>query len=152
MRRGFTVVELIIVVFIVAILALLIFGGVGGCSATGKSFYNVKDSGDYEVIKTYTFVENDQTSKRVDLRPVDGKGRPWGPAITVVCDDDWMAGVSNSATLYSQFQAGKIYKVSTVGFRREGWYACFPIVVSVVLMDDMIGLKRPAKAEADTIP
>lgn len=127
-RNGFTLVELLVVVAIIAIVAFLIIGGIKGCSG-GSSYYSTQNTGVFHCVKTYTFTtggETSTTSKRVDLKPEAG-----GMTITLVCDDDWQAGISNSATLFAQFEEGKWYKVTYVGFRREGWYSYFPTVKSV---------------------
>lgn len=124
-RNGLTLIELIVVVAILAILCGVLFVGLGG-----TNYYRQANSGTYECVKTYTYTsgssDSASTQKRVDLRPVGG-----GPVETVICDDSVWAGVSNSATLYAQFEAGKTYDVTTVGYRREGFVSVFPTVTSV---------------------
>lgn len=128
-RKGFTLIELIVVLAILAILAALIFGGSGGCSS---GYYKQKTIGVYQCVKTYTVNNTEtQTHKRVDLRPQNG-----GAVETFVCDDDVWAGVTNSATLYAQFEPGKWYSVSSVGYRQEGLAAIFPQITSVSQAQD----------------
>jgi len=137
-RRGFTLVELLVVIAIIGILVALIiplvsriFGG-----PTGTGYYGTHNSGVYECVKTYVVFD----SKRVDLRPV-----PSGPVETFIVDDDWSAGVRNSATLYAQFETGLFYQVESVGFRREGFNDCFPLVTSVVEVE----LEEPEPPEIE---
>jgi competence protein ComGC len=122
-RKGITLIEVLTIVAVIAILLALL------CTAVGRNDYG-KDSektGTFICVKTYTVnVSEDQSSKRVDLRPVDGGGN-----VTFECNDSWRAGISNSATIYAQFEAGHTYKVTTRGHRTEGWWATFPLVISV---------------------
>ena len=125
-RKGkFTLIELLIVVSILVILGSLI--GVGWNGFTG--YYNQTQNGKFHCVKTYTVTkggDSPHTEKRVDLRPLEG-----GSVETFICADNWRLGVSNSATIYGQFEPGRAYYVRSVGFRREGWYAAFPTVVEV---------------------
>ena len=125
-RNGLTLIELLILVAIVAVLVGLVLNS----GVVGTSYYKQTQSGTYECVKTYTYTggssDSQTTQKRVDLRPVGG-----GPVETVICDDSVWAGVSNSATLFAQFEAGKTYDVTTVGYRREGFWSAFPTVTSV---------------------
>lgn len=130
MRKGFTLIELLVCIAIVAILAFMVVGGIKGCSSsgpTGQSYYNTTQSNTFVCVKTYTVSDGeDSSSKRVDLRPKEG-----GTVVTMECDDSFRAGISNSATLYAQFEPGKEYEVGYIGFRKEGWMGYFPIVKSV---------------------
>lgn len=123
-RSGATLIEVLVIVAIIAILIGLVFS-VGGC---GNDYSKSSEkTGTYICVKTYTVnVSENKSSKRVDLRPVNG-----GNVETFECDDSWRAGVSNSATLYAQFEAGRTYTVTSRGVRTEGWWATFPLVVSV---------------------
>ena len=133
-RKGVTLVELLIAVLIIVILGAMIVGAVGGCRAkgpTGQSFYDTETTSVFRCVKTYTSVSgggetSTTTSKRVDLKPEGG-----GPTITICCDDDWQAGIDNSATLFAQFEQGGWYEIEYIGFRKEGYYSYFPLVKSV---------------------
>lgn len=123
-RSGMTLIEVLVIVAILAILVALCFAAGGGCQSYSK---DTQKTGTYVCVKTYTVASGESsTSKRVDLRPIEG-----GNAVTFECDDSWRADVYNSATLYAQFEAGKTYTVTTVGRRREGHFALFPLVTSV---------------------
>jgi prepilin-type N-terminal cleavage/methylation domain-containing protein len=135
-RQAFTLVELLIVVAILVILVVMIAGGVGlffaKDPATGKSYYNTTGTGVYQCVKTYTVADGESTtSKRVDLRSSDG-----GSVETMACDDDFRGGIHNSASTYAQFEDGRWYNVSYIGFRKEGWHSFFPLVTSVSTADD----------------
>ena len=111
-RKAFTLIELLVVVAIIAILFMMICAGAGGCSM-GTGYYSQKQTGVFQCVKTYTVnVDESSSSKRVDLRPQSG-----GSVETMRCDDDFMAGIYNSATIYAQFEAGKWYSVPSIGFR-----------------------------------
>lgn len=130
-RNGFTLVELLVVLAILAILVALIVPAITALlqrGEDGEPYYDTHNTGTYVCVKTYTVNESEtSTSKRVDVRPVEG-----GMVETFACDDDWRAGIKNSATLYAQFQAERCYEITTVGFRKEGYHSRFPLVVSVV--------------------
>lgn len=131
-RKGFTLIELLVVFCIIGVFVALIFGAVGGCRSGG--YYSTEQTGVFQCVKTYTYTtggEGVDTSKRVDMRPEGG-----GSVETFVCDDDMIIGVYNSARLYAQFEAGKWYRVTTVGTRREGWYSYYPTVTAVVETPD----------------
>ena len=136
-RNAFTLVELLICVAIIAILGGILFGAIGGCSkdpATGKSYYDVENTGVYRCVKTYTKSGGDDEadSKRVDLAPAGG-----GKNVTMECDDSYRADIDNSGELYAQFEKGKWYKVKSVGFRKTGnWNSFFPLVKSVEEVPD----------------
>lgn len=126
-RSAFTLVELLIVVAIVGVLLMLIVPLVGGIRGCTGGYYSKEETANYRCVKTYTVqVGEDTSSKRVDLEPENG-----GAIITMACDDDFAAGISNSATLYAQFEADRWYRVHSIGYRQEGWYALFPVVKSV---------------------
>lgn len=123
-RSGITLIEVLVIVAIIAILLGLCLAAGGGCQSYSK---DTQKTSTYVCVKTYTVVvAENKSSKRVDLRPIEG-----GSVETFECDDSWIAGVSNSATLYAQFEAGKTYTVTTVGRRREGVFALFPLVTAV---------------------
>lgn len=122
-RKAFTLVELLIVIAIVGVVLGLIVGAMGGCN--GAAYYSQSDSGTYQCVKTYTVNTESSSSKRVDLRPAGG-----GPVQTVVCDDNLILGVRNSAELYAQFESGRWYSVSTTGTRNTFW-SHFPTVTAV---------------------
>lgn len=134
-RQAFTLVELLVVIAILAILVVIICGGMGLFLAkdpsTGKSYYSTTGTGVFQCVKTYTVVDGENsTSKRVDLRPQ-------GESVeTMTCDDDFRGGIYNSASIYAQFEDGKWYNVSYIGFRKEGWYSFFPLVTSVTTAED----------------
>ena len=138
MRRGFTLIELILVIFIIVVMILVcagIFGG--GCRifdakdpVTGTGYYDLQNTGVFQCVKSYE-TGGDSSSKRVDLKPAEG-----GNNVTMCCDDSWRAGVNNSASIYAQFENEKWYSVTYIGFRREGWNSRFPLVVSVAVAED----------------
>lgn len=130
MRKGFTLVELLVVLAILGILLGLVTASMGGCR--GATYYTQTNSGVYQCVKTYTVNAGENaTSKRVDLRPKDG-----GTVQTFTVDDNFYVGVRNSATLYAQFEPGRWYTVDTVGSRQEGYYSFFPAVKSVMEVPD----------------
>lgn len=112
MKRAFTLVELLVVIAIVLILAALIVPLIGGgCSAdpnSGKMYYSVTHTENYQCVKTYTVAE----TRMVDLRPVNGETTSFE-----VVADNW-AGVYDASAVYSKFEAGKWYSVESVGFRQ----------------------------------
>ena len=142
-RNGFTLIELLVVLAICAILLCLLIGGIGGCKGgmgyndpvTGKGYYDdsLKMTNVYRCVKTYEVAAGESsTSKRVDMFKVDENGNDVGTALTFTCDDDFWASISNSGTLYAQFESGQFYSVSTIGFRSESLrFPRFPNVVSV---------------------
>lgn len=123
-RLGFTVVELLICIAIFAAFVAIVCGSVGGCSPTGKSWGNNVEKFTARCTDKYTYANGTadapHTSKRVDLRLKDGG------VLTITCDDDYFRGISNSATLYSEFEENKWYEITTIGWRREGWMNTFP--------------------------
>ena len=130
MKKAFTLVELLVVIAITCVLGSLLVGMVGGCASgpTGQSYHKTDRVDTFTCVKTYTVADGESsTSKRVDLRPIDG-----GTVVTMTCDDSFRAGISNSATLYAQFQPDKVYKVNYIGFRKEGYFGYFPLIKSVV--------------------
>ena len=126
-RKGFTVIELIVVVMIVLILASMIFSK-AGCTA----YYSQGQTGVYQCVKTYVMTMSEgESSKRVDLRPSHG-----GMVETMRVDDDVMMGQYNSATIYAQLEPGKWYNVTATGFRREGVMPLFPNITNVAEVPD----------------
>lgn len=115
-RKGFTVIELVVVVMIVLILAMMIVGK-SGCTG----YYSQTQTGVYQCVKTYTTMSEGESSKRVDLRPSGG-----GMVQTMRVDDDVIMGQYNSATIYAQFEQGKWYNITATGFRQEGMMSLFP--------------------------
>ena len=136
-RKGFTLVELLVIVAILVIVAALFAGVVGGCSMISGGYYDVQKSGTYICNKTYTYTPQKsegsaETQKRIDVQEVDpATGTPIGIVQTFSVNDDYMAGINNSATLFAQFQVRQVYKIDTIGTRREGFYSYFPLVKSV---------------------
>lgn len=128
-RTGMTVIELLIIAAILLILAGIVFSGCSGCT---PSYYSQTQSGDFQCVKTYTVMVNEgKSSKRVDLRPVGG-----GMVQTMNVDDSYMLGIFNSATLYAQFESGRWYRITSVGYRREGYFGFFPLVKEVKEIPD----------------
>ena len=146
-KKGFTLVELLVVIAILGILAALLLPMVGGCGAM-KGYYSQHNTGVYRCVKTYTVpIGEGDFSKRVDLEPQSG-----GPVETMTCDDDFPAGISNSATIYGQFEAGNWYSVESIGYRQEGWISYFPLVKTVNKVPDptqpAYDPNKPMRAEA----
>jgi len=139
MKRGFTLIELLVVITIIAILVSILVSTLQGCVGdpiTGKNFYSIEKTEIFRCVKTYTSVSGSgesaaKTSKRVDLKPASG-----GMVITMECNDDFWAGVNNSATVFAQFENGRWYEVDYVGFRRESsWRSRFPLIKSAYEVD-----------------
>lgn len=151
MRKGFTLVELLIVLMIFAIFVLIVAGLIYSISGS-VGYHAVGDTGIYRCVKTYTSQSGDReqivTNKRVDLKEIQD-GNEIGSVQTFNCDDNFFAGVRNSGTLYAQFEPGKFYKVTSVGYRREGWYSLFPLVKSVEEIPDptIKQLDNPIRSE-----
>lgn len=158
-RQGFTLIELLVILAILAIVVSLIAGVSGGFRpkdpVTGKSYYDVTNTKTYRCVKTYTMTSGGSddssasTSKRVDLKEIQNNEEV-GIVQTFVVDDDYWADVSNSATLYGQFENGKFYSVTTIGFRTEGWHGFFPLVKSVSELPNQMRMDNPFKAEVDS--
>jgi len=138
-KNGFTLVELLVVIAILAILVIMaigVCGGlIGGCAkdpTTGNGYYDTENTVVFRCVKTYTVADGESTtSKRVDLKREGGGG-----VETMTCDDNFMAGISNSATVYAQFEPDKWYEVTYIGFRKEGYYSYFPMVKATREIDD----------------
>ena len=134
-RKAFTLVELLVVVAIIAIAFIAICSVFKGCSGAG--YYSHGTTAHYKCVKFYTYTPQKsegsaETSKRVDLQEINIEtGDEIGIVQTFECNDDFMAGVSNSAQLYAQFVEGEIYNVTSVGERRTGWMSYFPLIKSV---------------------
>lgn len=157
-RQGFTIIELLVVLAIVAIMVALIVGGLGLVfhkdPVTGKKYFDLTNTKVYRCVKTYTVTSGDDdstsTSKRVDLKEIQN-GTEVGIVQTFSVDDNYWADVSNSATLFGQFESGKYYSVTTIGYRKEGYGGFFPLVQSVLETSDPVvkRIDNPFKAEVD---
>ena len=136
MRKAFTLVELLVMLAIIGIVAALVLGLVNGWG-----HYDTKTQGIYRCVKTYVLNTGvNQSSKRVDLQPQNN-----GPVQVFRVDNDWKADVSNSATLYAQFEVNKWYSVSSVGHLDES-VGLFPLVTSVHEVPDPT---KPVQAESE---
>lgn len=127
-RSGFTLVELLVLLAIIAILIALI----------APVFHNVSNpstvrTGNFQCVKTYVLNVGKSTHyKRVDLRPQNGK-----TVITVNCEDSWNNNISDSTTMFAQFEQGRWYNVTTIGEHTEGFSEDnFPLVKSVTEISD----------------
>ena len=121
MKKAFTIIELVICLAITVIAMTMIVSGLGGCS-----YYKQSQNANYQCIKTYTL----KSTKRVDLKSENGM------ITTMRVDDNAIAGVYNSDTIYAQFQSEKWYNVSSVGYREEGITPKFPLIISAVEISD----------------
>lgn len=121
MKKAFTIIELVICLAITVIAMTMIVSGLGGCS-----YYKQSQNANYQCIKTYTL----KSTKRVDLKSENGM------ITTMRVDDNAIAGVYNSDTIYAQFQSEKWYNVSSVGYREEGINSKFPLIISAMEISD----------------
>ena len=151
-RKAFTLIELLVCIVIIVILAaffLPMFGGGGGSDpVTGKSYYDIKTTKNYRVIKTYDVASGESsTSKRVDVVEVNEYGKDTGSPTTFTVDDDWWDDVEHSATLYAGLENDKFYTISTTGFRRED--RNFPKFPNVSAVQTFTPKQSEAEAEID---
>lgn len=121
MKKAFTIVELLVCVIIALIAIAIIASGLRGCR-----YYKQSQNGNYQCIKTYVL----KNTKRVDLKSENGM------ITTMQVDDNAIAGVYNSDTIYAQFQNEKWYNISSVGYREEGIDPKFPLIISAMEISD----------------
>ncbi len=117
-KKGFTLVELIIVIAIIAILLTMV---IGGCRVTTTAFDETFKA---ELVRKYEVVKDDNTIYRVDVRRPNQK-----EVETMENHDNWWRGKKNTATLYANLAEGKCYVWHTSGSRSE-WMSWFPNVLS----------------------
>jgi len=94
-----------------------------GCN-TQQRYYNHKESFDAQVIRKYEFVNNGQTTYRVDIRR-DGSDR----VQTIQNTDDPRLKKWDSATIHANLTEGEWYTFDVVGVRDEA-YSLFPNIMS----------------------
>jgi len=116
MKKGFTLLELLIVVTILAILLALVFGGRLG--------NNVKQEFTAEVVRKYeTTVHNGSinvTTYRVEVQRINNGVKVEEIEVLNNIDSDW-DDKQGSATLQANLIPGQTYRFHTIGERRDNY-------------------------------
>jgi prepilin-type N-terminal cleavage/methylation domain-containing protein len=123
-RVGWTLVESLVVLAILAVVFSLI---IGGCNSTMTGYdqhFDAEVIRKYEVVKTTGDPPQSQTVYRLDVRRRNNK-----EIETVENFDNWWRGKRNSATVHANVAEGKWYKFHTAGQRSE-WWSWFPNVLT----------------------
>ena len=125
-RSGFTLLELLIVLTILAILGSLLVGALGGCHTEGSDYeetftgevlrkYETQTGGGDYAVTTHFFVD----VKRSDRESVD----------TLTNEDNIFINKYNREQISANLLVGKTYQFKTLGVRNDRW-KLFPNIIS----------------------
>jgi len=112
-RSGFTLIELIICIAILAIVVMMVIGLFGSSLVTHSDFVA-------KVVRKYEVAKGNATQRLIDIQ------RPSSTVLEVISNDDnFMSGKYNSASVHANLIEGRTYHFWTRGDRNE-YMSLFP--------------------------
>lgn len=121
--RAFTIIELLVVIMILAILAAIVLGGIGGCSRQNPSAGNGYGVSRAFITVQEKWVKRDGSADRYLISTQE-------LGVMMSEQDPWKGKMESSDT-YARLQPGRTYEVEWTGWRNT-WGKQYPNILKVL--------------------